>query len=168
MARDKTKRFRNGIQKSRQRAGYENVDRLSEELGISKSTISGWEQGFSFPRPEQLLVLADHLGCSIDDLYGYRPRTRDTTEISDAIKRSDLRLFERVYDAAVLSGDHDLLMAFVMVMAGDYSNLKNSDLIALDGRLNAAMSAVEHQREKTRGEGGDSDVRPEERRQIAG
>ena len=76
MARSKQNRFRNGIQRCRQNAGYRSAEALSNQLMVPKGTVESWEQGFSFPRPEQVISLAELLDCSIDALYGRVLRTK--------------------------------------------------------------------------------------------
>ena len=161
-------KYKNGIQASRIRAGFKTAEDAAKELGIPYGTYRNYEQGDSFPKPKMIPVLADLFRCSIDDLYGYQPKTGDVSTVGDALKHSDMKLFERVYDSCSLSKDHDLLMTFVMVMAGDYKSIKFDDLIELNGRLNTAMSAVDRRQEKAGEERGDPEVRGEDRSEIAG
>lgn len=57
----------------------ENLARLQEErgetnykiakaLGISQTTIANWKDGTSEPRTLYLNALADHFGCTVDEL----------------------------------------------------------------------------------------------------
>ena len=43
--------------------------KLSEQLGVSRSTVAMWENGSSQPRADILPELAKVLQCKIDDLY---------------------------------------------------------------------------------------------------
>lgn len=70
------KRRKNGIQQCRKAAGFKTAADLSKQTEIPQNTIESWEQGFSFPRPEQIVFLADLFDCSIDALYGRVPRTK--------------------------------------------------------------------------------------------
>lgn len=46
---------------------------LAERLGVSQSTVCGWETGTNMPMPALLPRLADLFGCTIDALYGREP-----------------------------------------------------------------------------------------------
>lgn len=144
MARSKDNRFRNGIQACRLAAGYRSSAELSNRLSVPKNTIDGWEQGRSFPRPEQVVELANLLGVSIDDLYGHQSTQKQSqvNGIADVAKRSDLKYIERIYDSSVLTGDRGLLMSFVRLLAGDFESLDAESLLAIATRTNAAMGVV--------------------------
>lgn len=43
---------------------------LSQKTGLSKSSISAWENGISEPTMSALIVLAKYFGVSIDYLVG--------------------------------------------------------------------------------------------------
>ena len=42
---------------------------LAQAVGVSRSTVAMWESGKSAPTSEKIPILADKLGCSIDDLF---------------------------------------------------------------------------------------------------
>lgn len=46
-------------------------EQLAEKLGYSEKAISKWEQGSSIPPAESLLLLADALNVSLDDLFSH-------------------------------------------------------------------------------------------------
>lgn len=46
---------------------------LSEQMGVSQSTICSWETGAAMPQASQLPKLADLLGVTIDALFGREP-----------------------------------------------------------------------------------------------
>lgn len=47
--------------------------KLSEQLGINRSTIAKWESGEAMPRADKLPDLARILKCNIDDLFKDKP-----------------------------------------------------------------------------------------------
>ncbi len=57
------------LKELRQKCGYTQII-LAEKMGVSQSSLAGWETGDSFPAAEKLPKLADILGCTIDQLYG--------------------------------------------------------------------------------------------------
>ena len=57
------------IRKYRAAAGLTMAE-LASKLGVSVATISRWESGEDSPSAPRLPLLADTLGCSIDQLYG--------------------------------------------------------------------------------------------------
>ncbi|MEG1758528.1 MAG: helix-turn-helix transcriptional regulator [Oscillospiraceae bacterium] len=46
------------------------VRALGAMVGVSGASVTRWELGQAFPRSDKLSLLADALGCSIDDLFG--------------------------------------------------------------------------------------------------
>lgn len=51
----------------RKRAGY-TQETLAEALGVSRQAVGKWESGQGMPEAATLLILADLLGCSLDQL----------------------------------------------------------------------------------------------------
>ena len=45
-------------------------EELADMLGVSRQAVSKWEQGEGYPEVEKLLVLADRLDISLDELMG--------------------------------------------------------------------------------------------------
>lgn len=43
---------------------------LAQCLAVGQSTVSMWESTDAYPRGELLPIIADLLGCTIDQLYG--------------------------------------------------------------------------------------------------
>lgn len=56
------------IQELRERAGLTQVQ-LAARVGVSQGTVSCWESENVLPRTRDLPLLANVLGCSIDELY---------------------------------------------------------------------------------------------------
>ncbi|WP_010094452.1 helix-turn-helix transcriptional regulator [Ornithinibacillus scapharcae] len=50
------------------RSGYTN-ERLAEELGVSRETVSKWANSKSFPGVKTLWTLSRKFGCKVDELY---------------------------------------------------------------------------------------------------
>ena len=42
---------------------------VADSMGVLTSAVSNWESEVALPRARQLPLLAQVLGCSIDDLY---------------------------------------------------------------------------------------------------
>ena len=57
------------IRKFREAAGF-TMSELAGKMGVSIATVSRWENGEDSPAAHRLPLLADTLGCSIDQLYG--------------------------------------------------------------------------------------------------
>ena len=49
---------------------------LADKLGVSRTTVTMWEAGGQYPRPENIIRLASVLGCTIDELFGRAPPDR--------------------------------------------------------------------------------------------
>lgn len=43
-------------------------EELAKKLNVTRSTISMWETGNSFPRTDKLFLLAQLLNCTVDEL----------------------------------------------------------------------------------------------------
>lgn len=59
-------RFR--IKELRQQKGFTQVQ-FSAMMGVQQNTVSQWETGCRNPSSSILPLLADMLGCTIDELY---------------------------------------------------------------------------------------------------
>lgn len=68
---------------------------LATLVGVTKTTVSGWETGDSFPAVSTLVLLAKSLHTSTDYLLGLNNRPQiDTDGISD----TDLRKLQIIAD----------------------------------------------------------------------
>lgn len=56
------------------------VDRLAKEMGVSKSTISLWENGKTNPRINQIEKLSDYFGVSKSYVLGYSNSKEEPTK----------------------------------------------------------------------------------------
>lgn len=52
---------------------------LSMKLGVKRSTLSMWELGLSFPKPETLIPLSEALDCTVIDLLAMKKKTTHNT-----------------------------------------------------------------------------------------
>lgn len=59
------------IKNARENANLRQVD-VKEKTGINNKSLSNWEKGVAYPCLEDLIVLADLYGISIDSLIGHR------------------------------------------------------------------------------------------------
>lgn len=44
--------------------------KVSKDTGISTSTLSDWKTGRSVPKLDKLIIIADYLGISLEELIG--------------------------------------------------------------------------------------------------
>lgn len=59
--------FKHNLPILRRRAGY-TQESLAEALGVSRQAVSKWESGQTLPEAATLLILADLLSCTLDQL----------------------------------------------------------------------------------------------------
>lgn len=52
-------------------------EEVARAVGVSRSTVAMWETSNGYPRGETLVLLADLLCCTIDELYGRDPPAQD-------------------------------------------------------------------------------------------
>lgn len=45
---------------------------LAEYMGVTKQTMSGWVTGRTIPPLEKAFIIAEYLGCKVDDLWKYK------------------------------------------------------------------------------------------------
>ena len=68
------------LQHLRKCNGNMTQEKLSQRMGVSRQTVSKWESGESYPELENLMVLSDIFGCTLDDLLRkdmtVRPRSQ--------------------------------------------------------------------------------------------
>lgn len=80
------------LMRLRKEAGYKNRDKFAEKIGVNKYTYRSWESGAAMMSLEQAVMVADALGCTLDDLCG---REWDSTEFySDAFQAELNRCYE--------------------------------------------------------------------------
>lgn len=65
------------IRKYREKAGL-NMSELARKMSVSLPTVCRWEKGEDFPAAARLPALASALDCTIDELFGLEPPSRDS------------------------------------------------------------------------------------------
>lgn len=68
---------------------------VASKLSVTVSAICMWENGYRFPRPENLIALCDLYGVTIDEIV--RPRSRRKRKPFGALIDGD-ELLHIVYD----------------------------------------------------------------------
>jgi len=58
------------IRELRERANLQQ-SQIAERMGVVQSAVANWENEIALPRARQLPLLAQVLGCSIDELYNH-------------------------------------------------------------------------------------------------
>lgn len=68
-------------------------EKLAEKLGVSRQSVSKWEQGYALPDTDNMLKLSKLYGVSVDTLLncgepqsGYESQTAELSEISEKEK----------------------------------------------------------------------------------
>ena len=64
-----TRRYRNRVRECRLRAMIARQEELSRRTGISRTILSALENNHLFLSAQYALLIAETLGCSLDDLY---------------------------------------------------------------------------------------------------
>ena len=62
----------NRLRMARENAGFRQVD-VRQKSTISNKNLSNWETGISQPSIQDLFILADLYGITIDELVGHKP-----------------------------------------------------------------------------------------------
>ena len=60
------------LMKLRKAAGYSNRDEFAEKLGVNKYTYRSWESGAAIMNIEQVWDCAVALGCTPNDILGWK------------------------------------------------------------------------------------------------
>jgi len=60
-------------------------EKLAEQIGVSRQTISNWELGETSPNSEQLLLLANILNVSLDELLD-----NEITNLSEKVQKTEM------------------------------------------------------------------------------
>ena len=58
----------NGFERQRRKQNITQTA-LAKKISVSQAIISQWESGEALPRADKLPLLAEVLGCSIDELF---------------------------------------------------------------------------------------------------
>lgn len=82
------------LKRLRKAAGYKSRDEFAAAIGINPLTYKGWETGRSRLRFEDACMLADVLGCTLDDLAGLPPRVSHYSDPRQAQINSDFDVLD--------------------------------------------------------------------------
>lgn len=93
---DIKKNFGARLKELRVQKGY-TQEKISEQIGIQPENYSRIENGFSFPKPENLAKLSDALQCEIAELFQF-----NNFDNYDEIFQSVLNKIETDKDTTVL------------------------------------------------------------------
>lgn len=75
-------------------------EKLAEKINVTRQTISNWELGETSPNPEQLILLSEALGKSIDELVG-----NNITFVTKNEQNDDVKALKKIYIGfAILCG----------------------------------------------------------------
>src|SRR5882672_7361183 len=77
-----TRDYRNRVMECRLRAMVRTQQELARKTGINRTTISALERNRIFLSSYHALVIAEALGCSLDNLYVRRPLVPSTRGFS--------------------------------------------------------------------------------------
>lgn len=76
--------FSDKLQEQRKAKGY-TQEKFCETIGISRDTLSKWENGSRSPKIDQLLTLCETLECDPDYLLGRIEHTRNNMQIASDV-----------------------------------------------------------------------------------
>ena len=57
------------LKEAREKAGYSQKE-VSEKLNVSRQSVSRWENGWTYPDVENLIILSDLYNCFLQALFG--------------------------------------------------------------------------------------------------
>lgn len=109
-----------GIQACRMRAGFRTANDAADAMGVKRGTYVNWEQGRTFPRFEEVLMLACAFACSVDELYGRNAPVTSADVLGGGEAERDDRLRYVVSRWGSLDdGQRDVVRALVACLAGE-------------------------------------------------
>lgn len=81
------------LKEAREKAGYSQKD-VSEKLNISRQAVSKWENGWTSPDIDTLVILSDLYNISIDELLKNEHDVKKTAEnLNDSTEHDEKELF---------------------------------------------------------------------------
>jgi transcriptional regulator with XRE-family HTH domain len=72
-----SKKYNNDLEKMLKKYG-KTVKDLAEYLGVDDKTVYGWQAGRRDLSTENIKKIAQHLGCTTDELLGHTPSDENT------------------------------------------------------------------------------------------
>lgn len=82
-------------------------EKLAEQLGVSRQSVSKWEQGYAVPSSDNVLELSKLYGISADDILNCEAPKASADEKEEASKPQKSQQAE-VHDDAVAEKEHEV------------------------------------------------------------
>lgn len=82
-------------------------EKLAEQLGVSRQSVSKWEQGYAVPSSDNVLELSKLYGISADDILNCEAHKAAADEKEEASKPQKSQQAE-VHDDAVAEKEHEV------------------------------------------------------------
>jgi len=102
------------IQNKRKQSGW-SQDQLAEKLGISRQSISKWEQDLALPDLENGLKLCETLGITVEELLHPASDIKANKTVSENSFQSAEKFVRKTWH---FSGLYVALVGFVFIVAG--------------------------------------------------
>ena len=83
------------IRELRKKAGY-SQQQIAMKLHVTQGAVSQWENGITLPASDQLSVLADVFGITVDELLGRDPGTKKEAATPDGLDAEFRRKLARL------------------------------------------------------------------------
>lgn len=131
------------VKEVRKRKGF-SVRYLSEESGISRSTISRWENNHLNPSEEKLKKVVKALGITMHDFWSEQPLgyVVTQTDINKGIREQIDRILHNLGDIQIAI---NILRENYGVTIGMVQKLRTEDSIYFDKGIDKAAKAVSRQ-----------------------
>ena len=121
--------FAENLKKIRKEKGL-SQEELAEIMGVSRQSVSKWEQNLGYPEVEKLLLLSNKLNISLDSLM--------STEIT---QKSNLENKTITGEIVISSSNENVIVkCYKVIASGKMKGGKNHPLYALFGASNGISS----------------------------
>lgn len=103
-------------------------EQLGEKVNVTRQTISNWELGETTPNPEQLKLLSNTLGISIDELLDNNVNNILVEKISNTEKLAGIliKILKFIGIAFVVFLIIDIIALILFLSTGKLTNVKSS------------------------------------------
>lgn len=110
--------FSKNLKRVRLSAGF-SQERLANELGVSRQTVSKWENDETYPSTRHIFMLAELLGCSLQDLTGaVQPNSKCTLVASDGTLPAGAGALSRVFGKKASFWRTSIVVVALIVVGG--------------------------------------------------
>lgn len=92
--------FNSELQRLRKQKGL-SQEELGEKLGVSRQTISKWENGTAYPDMLNLITISDFFGVKIDDMISGEPSVTEPTPAPQVIREEPKTVFHCEYKSRI-------------------------------------------------------------------